>query len=171
MTTTPPPSLTPAEEETVEICRNLIQIDTSNFGNNSGPGEREAAAYVADLLSEVGLKPQIFESAPKRASVVARMAGKNPERPALVVHGHTDVVPAEADDWSVDPFAAIEKDGCIWGRGAVDMKNMDAMILATVRDMLRTRTRPERDLIIAFRSEERRVGKEGRAGVWTGRER
>src|SRR5690625_1890561 len=161
MTTTPPPSITPAEEETVEICRNLIQIDTSNVGNNSGPGEREAAAYVADLLSEVGLKPQIFESAPKRASVVARMAGKNPERPALVVHGHTDVVPAEADDWSVDPFAAIEKDGCIWGRGAVDMKNMDAMILATVREMARTGQQSDRDLVIAFFADEEHGGRFG----------
>lgn len=161
MTTTPPPGTSAAEEEAVEICRNLIRIDTSNFGDNSGPGEREAATYVADLLSEVGLEPQVFESAPKRTSVVARMDGKDPQRPALVVHGHTDVVPAQADDWSVDPFAAIEKDGCIWGRGAVDMKNMDAMILAAVREMVRAGRQPDRDLVIAFFADEEHGGRYG----------
>src|SRR5690625_2394415 len=161
MTMTPPPISSAAQEETVEICRNLIRIDTSNYGDNSGPGEREAAEYVAKLLDEVGLEPEVFESAPRRTSVVARLERRNPDRGALVVHGHTDVVPAEADDWSVDPFAAIEKDGCIWGRGAVDMKNMDAMILATVRDMLRTRTRPERDLIIALFADEEHGGRYG----------
>jgi len=161
MTTTPPPISAAAQDETVEICRNLIRIDSSNYGDNSGPGEREAAEYVAGLLSEVGLEPEVFESAPRRTSLVARFAGKNPDRPALVVHGHTDVVPAEADDWSVDPFAAIEKDGCIWGRGAVDMKNMDAMILATVREMVRTGQQPDRDLVIAFFADEEHGGRYG----------
>src|SRR5690625_7260935 len=99
MTTSPPPISSAAQEEAVEICRNLIRMDTSNYGDNSGPGEREAAEYVAELLSEVGLEPEIFESAPRRTPVVARLEGKNPNRPALVVHGHTDRVPADADHW------------------------------------------------------------------------
>src|SRR5690625_4621174 len=138
MTTTPPPISSAAQKEAVEICRNLIRMDTSNYGDNSGPGEREAAEYVANLLSEVGLEPEVFESAPRRTSVVARLEGKNPDRPALFVHGHTDVCPSEADDWSVDPCAAIQKDGCIWRRGLLEMIIMDAMFLAMVRDMLRT---------------------------------
>src|SRR5690625_6954253 len=120
MTTTPPPISAAAQDETVEICRNLIRIDSSNYGDNSGPGEREAAEYVAGSLSEVGLEPEDFESAPRRTWLVARFAGKNPDRAALVVHGHTDVVPAEADDRSVGPFEAIGRRGRPWGRGAGD---------------------------------------------------
>ena len=117
----------------VTICRDLIRIDTSNPGDHSGPGERKAAEHVAALLSEAGLEPQILESHPGRASVVARITGEDPSRPALLIHGHLDVVPANAADWRHDPFSGEIADGCVWGRGAVDMKDMDAMILAVVR--------------------------------------
>ena len=93
------------EAEVVDICRDLIRIDTSNYGDGSGPGEREAAEHVAMLLAEVGLEPELVESAPRRANVVARIPGADPSRPALLVHGHLDVVPARADDWQVDPFS------------------------------------------------------------------
>ena len=126
------------EDEVVDICRDLLRIDTSNYGDGSGPGEREAAELVAELLSEVGLEPELVESAPRRASVVARIPGADRSRPALLVHGHLDVVPARAEDWQVDPFAADVVDDCLWGRGAVDMKDMDAMILAVVRDLVRS---------------------------------
>ena len=85
-----------AQDEVVDICRDLIRIDTSNPGDHSGPGERQAAEYTAAKLSEAGLEPTVLESHPKRTSVVARIEGKNPERPALLVHGHLDVVPASA---------------------------------------------------------------------------
>jgi hypothetical protein len=124
-------------EEVARICQELIRFDTSNFGDNQGPGERAAAEYTAGLLDEVGLSPEVFESSPGRASVVARLEGEDPSAGALVVHGHLDVVPALRQDWSVDPFAAEEKDGLIWGRGAVDMKDMDAMILGLARQFAR----------------------------------
>jgi acetylornithine deacetylase/succinyl-diaminopimelate desuccinylase-like protein len=127
---------TAAEAEVVGICQDLIRIDTSNYGDGSGPGERAAAEHVMALLHEVGLEPELFESAPGRANVVVRLEGEDSSRPALVLHGHTDVVPAEAKDWKVDPFAGEEFDGMVWGRGAVDMKGMDAMILAVVRQMV-----------------------------------
>ena len=127
-----------AEAEVVDICRELIRIDTTNPGDGSGPGERDAAEYVAGLLSEVGLETEVFESLPRRANVVTRVPGADPTRPALLVHGHLDVVPARADDWQVDPFSAEVRDDCIWGRGAVDMKDMDAMILASVRELVRS---------------------------------
>ncbi|CAO0829033.1 M20/M25/M40 family metallo-hydrolase OS=Streptomyces microflavus OX=1919 GN=G3I39_16780 PE=4 SV=1 [Streptomyces microflavus] len=123
-----------AEREVVDLCRDLIRIDTSNYGDHSGPGERLAAEYVAEKLAEVGLEPQIFESHKGRASTVARIEGEDPSRPALLIHGHTDVVPANAADWTHDPFSGEIADGCVWGRGAVDMKDMDAMTLAVVRD-------------------------------------
>src|SRR5207245_8530740 len=83
-----------AEDEVATLCRDLIRIDTSNYGDHSGPGERKAAEYVAEKLAEVGLEPQIFESHKGRASTVARIEGEDPSRPALLIHGHTDVVPA-----------------------------------------------------------------------------
>ncbi|GAA1338894.1 M20/M25/M40 family metallo-hydrolase [Arthrobacter roseus] len=149
------------EDEVVGICQDLIRIDTSNFGNNEGPGEREAAEYVARLIDEAGLSPEIHEAAPGRASVVTRMPGKNPSLPALVVHGHLDVVPAQKEDWSVDPFSGEERDGLIWGRGAVDMKDMDAMILAVLRQMRRDDVQPERDLIFGFFADEEAGGDYG----------
>lgn len=149
------------EDEVVRICRELIQIDTSNFGDNEGPGERKAAEYTAGLIEEAGLEAQLFESAPGRASVITRMSGSDSSLPALVVHGHLDVVPAQKEDWSVDPFSAEERDGLIWGRGAVDMKDMDAMILSVLRSMQREGTQPKRDLIFAFFADEEAGGNYG----------
>ncbi|MFC8731247.1 M20/M25/M40 family metallo-hydrolase [Luteimicrobium sp. NPDC057192] len=156
------PSPSPsAEDEVVAICRDLLRIDTSNFGDDSGPGERVAAEHVAGLLAEVGLDVDVFESAPGRTSVVTRVEGADRSRPALVVHGHLDVVPARADDWSVDPFAGEERDGMLWGRGAVDMKDMDAMILAVLRRMIRDGRKPARDLVVAFFADEEAGGVQG----------
>ena len=129
--------LVTAQDEVVDICRDLVRIDTSNPGDHSGPGERLAAEHVAGLLAEVGLEPVVLESHPKRTSVVARLSGRDRDRPALLVHGHLDVVPASAPDWRHDPFSGEIADGCVWGRGAIDMKDMDAMMLAVVRQRQR----------------------------------
>jgi len=145
------------ESEVVELCRDLIRIDTSNPTSN----ERAAAEYVAGKLEEVGLQTQLFESAPGRASVVTRVEGADRSRPALLIHGHLDVVPADASDWAVDPFAGEIRDGCLWGRGAVDMKDMDAMTLAVVRDRLRSGRKPPRDLVLAFVADEEAGGTYG----------
>ncbi|MEW2495672.1 M20/M25/M40 family metallo-hydrolase [Streptomyces nodosus] len=149
------------EDEVVDLCRELIRIDTSNYGDHSGPGERTAAEYVAEKLAEVGLEPQIFESHRGRASTVARIEGEDPSRPALLIHGHTDVVPANAGDWTHHPFSGEIADGCVWGRGAVDMKDMDAMTLAVVRDRLRSGRRPPRDIVLAFLADEEAGGTYG----------
>ncbi len=149
------------ELDVVDLCRNLIRIDSSNYGDGSGPGEREAAEYIMTKLTEVGWDPEYFESQDRRATVVLRIPGVDSTRPALVVHGHSDVVPAQAEDWKMDPFGGDEMDGMIWGRGAVDMKDMDAMILAVVRDMKRTGWQPPRDLVIAFFADEEAGGVHG----------
>ncbi|MFZ3571548.1 M20/M25/M40 family metallo-hydrolase [Streptomyces sp. BH097] len=146
------------QDEVVDLCRELIQIDTSNYGDHSGPGERKAAEWTAEKLAEVGLEPKIFESHPGRASTVARIEGEDPSRPALLIHGHTDVVPANAADWTHHPFSGEIADGCVWGRGAVDMKDMDAMTLAVVRDRLRTGRKPPRDIVLAFLADEEAGG-------------
>ncbi|MGA4545399.1 M20/M25/M40 family metallo-hydrolase [Uniformispora flossi] len=152
---------TGAEGEVAELCRDLIRIDTSNFGDGSGPGERAAAEWVAEKLAEVGLEPQVFESAKGRASTVVRIEGEDRSRPGLLIHGHTDVVPANAADWSYDPFSGEVADGCVWGRGAVDMKDMDAMVLAVLRDRIRTGRKPPRDVVLAFLADEEAGGTYG----------
>ncbi|MEU2715242.1 M20/M25/M40 family metallo-hydrolase [Streptomyces sp. NPDC007205] len=149
------------EDEVVDLCRELIRFDTSNYGDHSGPGERQAAEWVAEKLAEVGLEPKIYESHPGRASTVARIEGEDPSRPALLIHGHLDVVPANADDWTHHPFSGEVADGCVWGRGAVDMKDMDAMTLAVVRDRLRSGRRPPRDVVVAFLADEEAGGTYG----------
>lgn len=151
--------------EVVRIARDLIRIDTSNYGGGRANGEREAAEYVGAYLSELGLEVEYFEPIDRRTNVSARVRGRDPERPALVVHGHLDVVPAVAADWSVDPFEGVVRDGMLWGRGAVDMKNMNAMILTAVADILRAGEQPERDLILAFFADEENGGVEGSALV------
>ena len=141
------------EEEVVRICQDLIRIPSVNFGEGRGD-ERAVAEYVVASLAEVGIESKIYESAPNRCNVIARIEGADSSRPGLVVHGHIDVVPANAQDWSVDPFAAEIKDGMIWGRGAVDMKNVDAMILAIVRKWARIGYKPPRTIVLAFFADE-----------------
>jgi acetylornithine deacetylase/succinyl-diaminopimelate desuccinylase-like protein len=141
------------EEEVVKICQDLIRIPSVNFGDGKGD-EKAIAEYVVASLAEVGIPAKIYESAPNRCNVIANIEGSDTSRPGLVVHGHIDVVPANAADWSVDPFAAEIRDGMIWGRGAVDMKNTDAMILAIVRKWARTGYKPPRNIVLAFFADE-----------------
>lgn len=147
--------------EVARVARDLIRFDTTNYGEGRAHGEREAAEYVGAYLESLGLTPEFYEPIPRRTNVTARVPGRNPDKPALVLHGHLDVVPAVAEDWSVDPFEGVVKDGMLWGRGAVDMKDMDAMILTSVGDLLRAGEQPERDLILTFFADEENGGVEG----------
>src|SRR5687767_13512158 len=141
--------------EVIDLCRDLIRIDTSNTGDPAtSAGERAAAEYVSEKLAEVGIEPILLESAPGRANVVARIEGSNPGRGALLVHGHLDVVPADASEWSVHPFSGEIKDGYLWGRGAVDMKDFDAMVLAVVREWKRIGYVPPRDIVLCYTADE-----------------
>jgi acetylornithine deacetylase/succinyl-diaminopimelate desuccinylase-like protein len=144
--------------ETVRIARDLIRIDTTNRGGGDAEPERPAADYVVSFLSGLGLEPQIFESAPGRANVIARVEGAESGLPALVLHGHLDVVPADPANWTVDPFAGVIQDGMLWGRGAVDMKDMDAMILTAMAELLRNGERPRRTVVLAFFADEENGG-------------
>ena len=156
------PSIDTADlPEVARIARDLIRFDTTNYGEGRAKGEREAAEYVGAFLAELGLDVEYYEPVPRRTNLMARVAGRNPDKPALVLHGHLDVVPAVAGDWSVDPFAGVVRDGLLWGRGAVDMKDMDAMILASVAELLRAGERPERDLVLVFFADEENGGVEG----------
>jgi acetylornithine deacetylase/succinyl-diaminopimelate desuccinylase-like protein len=150
-------TVTPAEDEVVDLLGELIRINTSNPTHP----ERPAAEWVAHKLDEVGIASQIIEAAPGRASTIARIEGSDPSRPPLLIHGHLDVVPADPSEWTLDPFAGEVRDGYLWGRGAIDMKDMDAMVLALVRDWARTGRTPPRDIVLAFVSDEEAGGRQG----------
>ncbi|GAA2850311.1 M20/M25/M40 family metallo-hydrolase [Pseudonocardia halophobica] len=152
-----------AVDEVVELCSDLIRIDTSNTGDpETVTGEKEAAEYVAGKLTEVGYEVEVLDSgAPGRSNVFCRLKGADPERGALLVHGHLDVVPAEPSEWSVHPFSGAVQDGYVWGRGAVDMKDMVAMTIAVARQFKREGYVPPRDIVFAFVADEEAGGSYG----------
>ncbi|NEC92988.1 M20/M25/M40 family metallo-hydrolase, partial [Streptomyces sp. SID12501] len=149
-----------ALDEVVTFTSELIRIDTTNRGGGDCR-ERPAAEYVAERLAAAGIGPTLLERTPGRTNVVARIPGTDPSADALLVHGHLDVVPAEPSDWSVHPFSGEVRDGVVWGRGAVDMKNMDAMVLAVVRGWAREGFRPRRDIVIAYTADEEASAEDG----------
>jgi acetylornithine deacetylase/succinyl-diaminopimelate desuccinylase-like protein len=149
-----PASYDPAAE-VVQICHDLIRIDTTNDGTGDGPGERKAAEHVAMLLDEVGIESTIVESRPGRSTLVARI-GDGPD--PLLIHGHLDVVPAAAEDWSLHPFSGEVADGYLWGRGAVDMKDFDAMALSVIRARARAGQLPARPIVLAMTADEEAGG-------------
>jgi len=146
-----------ATDEVVELLSQLIRINTSNPTHP----ERPAAEWMAERLAEAGIESTILESEQGRASTIARVPGRNPDRKPLLIHGHLDVVPADASEWSVDPFGGEVRDDYLWGRGAVDMKDMDAMTLAVIREWARTGVQPERDIVLAFVADEEAGGTYG----------
>lgn len=148
-------------DEVASICSELVAFDTTNFGGGESRGEREAAEYVAALLADAHLEPQVLESAERRANVVCRVPGSDPGAAGLLVHGHLDVVPADAADWTVPPFSGEERSGEIWGRGAIDMKHLIASTLTVVRNWARNGRRPRRDLVLAFVADEEDGGRYG----------
>ncbi|MDP9168366.1 MAG: M20/M25/M40 family metallo-hydrolase [Actinomycetota bacterium] len=158
VTESPQPS-----DEVVELVSALIRFDTSNTGElETTAGEAECARWVAQRLEEVGYEVEYVESgAPGRGNVIARLPGADRDRGALLVHGHLDVVPAEAADWSVHPFSGAVSDGYVWGRGAIDMKNMIGMMIAVARHLKRSAIVPPRDLVFAFVADEEAGGRYG----------
>ena len=161
MTVCPDPA-----DEVVELVSALIRFDTSNTGEpETTKGEADCALWVAAQLQEVGYDTEYIESgAPGRGNVFARLTGSDPARGALLIHGHLDVVPAEAADWSVHPFSGAVKDGYVWGRGAVDMKDMVGMMIAVARHLKQAGIAPPRDLVFAFVADEEAGGNYG--GQW-----
>ncbi|MDI6408749.1 M20/M25/M40 family metallo-hydrolase [Streptomyces albus] len=140
-------------EEVVTATSELIRFDTTNRGGGDG-NERQAAEYVAAGLADAGIQPRLLEKKAGRTNVVARIEGTDPSAGALLLHGHLDVVPAEPADWTVHPFSGEVRDGVVWGRGAIDMKNADAMALSLARAWARAGVRPPRDIVLAFTADE-----------------
>ena len=158
-----------AVDETVEHLRNLIRIPSVNppgdpagaAGRDSMGQETAAARYCAEVLGQAGIAAEVLETAPGRGSCFARLradpAVAHPE-PPLVLLSHVDVVPVEADAWSRDPFGGELVDGVVWGRGAVDMKDMVAMELAVMTALARSHVPLRRDVIFAAVADEEAGG-------------
>ncbi|MSP58966.1 MAG: M20/M25/M40 family metallo-hydrolase [Myxococcales bacterium] len=136
-------------DDAVRHLQALLRIDTTNPPGN----ETEAAEYVAALLSDAGLSPTLLGPTPSRQSVVTRLAGTG-ERPPLLLHGHLDVVTADAAAWKHPPFGGEIHDGYLWGRGAIDMKHMVVMSALVMARLRREGRRLARDLIFAAVADE-----------------
>ncbi|HLJ88312.1 MAG TPA: M20/M25/M40 family metallo-hydrolase [Candidatus Angelobacter sp.] len=137
------PDFGKAQDEAVKILADLIKIDTSNPPGN----ETRAAEYIKSVLAAEGIPAQIYESAPGRGNLVARLKGNGKKKPLLLL-GHLDVVGVERDKWTVEPFAAIIKDGYLYGRGAHDDKAMDAANLEVMLMLHRLKVPLDRDVIL-----------------------
>ncbi|MCL1898369.1 MAG: M20/M25/M40 family metallo-hydrolase, partial [Micrococcales bacterium] len=148
-------------QRALSIAQDLIRFDTTNTGDSASQGERQAAEYVIGLLQDCGYQPIYLESEPRRGNVMLRIEGHDDGKPPLVLHGHLDVVPAQSESWTVDPFGVQISDGFLWGRGAVDMKNFDAVILALIEYWAATGQRPARDLLVCFFADEEAGGRKG----------
>lgn len=156
------PTDTPGDD-VVDVVSTLIRFDTTNTGDLSTTnGEADCAHWIVRQLEEVGYQVEYLESgAPGRGNVFARLPGADSSRGALMIHGHLDVVPAEAADWSVHPFSGAVADGYVWGRGAVDMKDMVGMMIVVARQFRGAGVVPPRDLVFAFLADEENGGRYG----------
>ncbi|SPM42234.1 Acetylornithine deacetylase/Succinyl-diaminopimelate desuccinylase or related deacylase, partial [Mycobacterium numidiamassiliense] len=152
-----------SSDDVVAVVSRLIRFDTTNTGEpETTQGEADCAQWVAAQLAEVGYQPEYLESgAPGRGNVFARLKGADSSRGALLIHGHLDVVPAEPADWSVHPFSGAVENGYVWGRGAVDMKDMVGMMIVVARQLKRAGIVPRRDLVFAFVADEEHGGRYG----------
>lgn len=137
------PDFISAQAEAVKFLGELVKIDTSNPPGN----EMRAAEYIKGVLAAQGITAQVFESAPGRGNVVARLKGTGRKKPLLLM-GHIDVVGVERARWTVDPFAATIKDGYLYGRGAIDDKAMDAANLEVFLMLHRMKLPLDRDVIL-----------------------
>jgi acetylornithine deacetylase/succinyl-diaminopimelate desuccinylase-like protein len=137
------PDFNATQAEAVKHLGELVKIDTSNPPGN----EVRAAEYIKSVLAAEGITANIYESAPGRGNLVARLKGNGKKKPLLLM-GHLDVVGVEHDKWTMDPFAATIKDGYLYGRGAVDDKSMDAANLQVFLLLHRLKVPLDRDVIL-----------------------
>ncbi len=138
------------QDEVVEHLRNLLRINTVNPPGN----ELAAAKYIASVLESEGIKSEIIESAPERANLIAGLPGSGKAGKPLMLSAHLDVVAVDPEMWTHDPFGGEIADGFIWGRGAIDMKNMAAMQLVVTLLLKREGVKLNRELKLVCVADE-----------------
>jgi len=146
------------EENVIKICRELIQIDSRNWGLGKSSGESDIAQYVINKLQKIGLNPASVGPDSKRTSVLCELKGSDENLAKVLIHAHLDVVPFDEADWSFHPLSAEIANDTIYGRGAVDMKNGVAMILATLEELIKNNFQPRATLLFAFFADEEAGG-------------
>ncbi|MCG3212214.1 MAG: putative succinyl-diaminopimelate desuccinylase [Anaerolineae bacterium] len=146
--------------DAARLLSRYIQFDTTNPPGNELP----ALEFLAGVLRQNGLSPQILKSAPNRANLVVRLAAQPAAQAApLLLYAHADVVPAPADGWSVPPFGGVIKDGYVWGRGALDDKGLGIIFLQALVLLHRLNFPRRRDIILLIAADEERCGDHGAA--------
>ena len=142
-------AVTTLRGEVTDLLSRLIQVDTT-----SPPGNETAAAeLLRGYLESNGVACELYAREPRRANLVARIPGRG-GGPSLLLLGHTDVVPADAAEWSVPPFSGEVRDGAVWGRGALDMKSQVAANAVALASLAREGFEPRGDLILAATADE-----------------
>jgi len=136
-------------DEATGLLQELLRLDTTNPPGNETP----AAALLRDYLDAAGLECELYAAEPDRANLVARLPGRGAGKRLLLL-GHTDVVPADAENWTVPPFSGELRDGCVWGRGALDMKSQVAAEAVAMATLAREGFEPDGDLIFAATADE-----------------
>ena len=143
-------------EETVDLCRRYLMVDTTNPPGN----ETEGTRFIAGVLDGDGIPSETAEAVPGRGNLMARLRGDG-SLPAIVLHHHIDVVYADRRYWSVDPFGGVIKDGYLYGRGALDMKSTGILQLAAVLAIKRARVPLTRDLVLLATADEEAGSRHG----------
>jgi acetylornithine deacetylase/succinyl-diaminopimelate desuccinylase-like protein len=144
------------EQEITHFLSDLIRINTTNPPGN----ETQAANYIAQYLAKEGFKTEIIESAPGRGNVITRLKGTG-EKPNLLLLSHLDVVAANPNEWTIDPFGGIIKDDYVYGRGAIDMKSMTAIEVLVMKLLKKNNAKLKGDVVLAATADEEKGGEEG----------
>ena len=136
-------------DEVTRLLQELVRLDTANPPGN----ETEAAELLRGYLEGAGLTCELYAREPQRANLVARLPGRG-EGPSVLLLCHTDTVVADPEEWSVDPWSGELRDGCVWGRGALDMKGHVAAATVAIATLAREGFEPAGDLVIAATADE-----------------
>ena len=147
-------------EEATDLLRELIRLDTVNPPGNETP----AGELLRDYLEDAGVTCQLLARDPERANLIARIPGRGDGKRLLLL-GHTDTVLADPEEWAVDPWSGALRDGCVWGRGALDMKGQVVANAVAMASLAREGFRPAGDLILAATADEE-VGTTGYGLSW-----
>ena len=147
---------TPRHEETIKLLQDLIRFDTSNPPGNETP----CCEYIKEVFAKEGIESEIYESAPGRGSILARLKGDGSKKP-LMITSHVDVVPADASKWKYPPFGADIAEDCLWGRGSLDTKNLTAVEMVVMMELVRRKVSLKRDVIFLAVADEEQSGAMG----------
>lgn len=152
---------TPGLSDTVTLLRAMIREACENDGSEGSGQEIRNVRHLQEFFKDAPLEMRVIESAPGRASLIARVRGTDPSAPTLALLGHLDVVPVDPDGWTRNPYSGDLDNGEVWGRGAVDMLYLTSVFATVTRDLALRETKPQGDLLFLATADEEGGGKLG----------